>query len=1484
MAEDSHTNPTLLLSESRANEPLRDETLLPVAVGGLEATANDDDSRIGAFIGRYQIIRQLGKGGFGTVYLARDSDLDRLVAIKLPRAAAPEDQSFRKAYLLEARTLASLDHPFIVPIYDFGIVPDGRCFVVSKYIEGRDLAKTIANALPPLNAAARILADVAEALHHVHRSKIVHRDIKPANLLLEESGRVYVADFGLAFREDPSQGMGVIAGTPNYMSPEQVRGEGHLIDGRSDQFSLGVVMYELLTGERPFAGGTADEVMKRILATEPIPPKQRNPRIPSELSRVCLKLLSKLASQRYSETIDLANDLREWLRQAAVDRTENDEHEPQLHSRSNSAAGLSTNADQQPTVVTRGLRAFTRADAYFFLNLLPGNRDRDGLPVILSHWKNWVATRNDFPDLQRVGVISGPTGCGKSSLIRAGLLPLFDSSVVSVLIEASPDVTERQLLEALDRRWFDTPTTATLSEKLTAIRRGAGVPQNKTLLLVIDQFEQWLHSHPNPIDSELVRAIRQCDGVRVKCLVLIRDDFWLALSRFMEAIESPLQLGNNATMVDLFDQRHARKVLTEFGRSFNQLPQHHDSISRDQEKFLDGAIQNLSIDGKIVPVHLTLFAEMVKSREWTSSTLRTLGGSTGIGARFLNESFSASYAPVSQRSHEDGARRILQALLPDLGTEIKARRRARTDLQSLSGYKDDRSQFDQLMTILESELKLVSATQSHDHSRSELSVDKTEVSSYQLSHDFLVPSIREWLTAKQRESWTGRLHQRLSELAGLWNQQHDKRFLPNHWEWAMARCCLSARDLTPSEAEMMAKSDRRSIRDLTLGVIAAVALFFVGNQYNARNRAETLVTQLSTAEPSLTPGLVDQLYQLGDSGKRAITDALSSIQTASDQGIRLQVAQLKWSSDSVDTVYEHLLDHSPIESVPVYCQALQPYAGQLKNRCWTLLETATNDESFSLKNRNYASHFRAAQLLAVLDPPGDSDTHADANTRWDQSAIAVADMLVQECARHPDHFASLADSLKPVSEQLIPRLAINLGVREESVTARFAISLLAAYLESHPELQTRLCLDASDWQKELIIPERSRLMTSVLWEVVRNSENVTGESEKSQNARSRALATALLLSQPTVENSEELWHVLQHAKDCTARSELIRLLAPFNVPLTRVFSRLRFENDNGILAALLIAVGDYSKTDPAITDDVRRLIASLYRDNPNSGVHSAAEWLIGQWGDVDSFNTAPPEPTEVNPLVAGRQWLRINLIPGVNSQTMVVIDGISNTAIRRKYLMATHEVTVEQFLTFNPGQHYNSAFSPFPSSPINVIEWPEAIAYCNWLSKTNNLREFYPADTDDWIPTDENLRNTGFRLPTDAEWEFASRGETQTHYFFGTDPEIFFRYGWNENNHREYFDKQAIVRAGSTSEREYLLGTMPVGLLRPNDFGLFDMYGNICEWCNDASVHIPGERQIRGGSVGTFSHLANSDTTASHSPRAKYNSMGFRVVRTLSSE
>jgi len=264
-------------------------------------------------IGRYTISQILGRGGWGIVYRAYDEDLGRDVAIKVPRAdVLIKNPEMATEYRHEARVVAQLDHDHIVRIYDVNSTDDLPCYLVTQFIGGQALASRMRAGGLNTEDSVELVISMAEALQHAHSHGVIHRDVKPGNILLDKNGKPWLADFGLALDDESIAKKGEYAGTLSYMSPEQAGGEGHRIDGRSDVFSLGIVLYELLTRKRPFRGDTTRNVMRSIRERDAAPLRQLNSNIPKELERICLKALARQISDRYATAADLAEDLKLW--------------------------------------------------------------------------------------------------------------------------------------------------------------------------------------------------------------------------------------------------------------------------------------------------------------------------------------------------------------------------------------------------------------------------------------------------------------------------------------------------------------------------------------------------------------------------------------------------------------------------------------------------------------------------------------------------------------------------------------------------------------------------------------------------------------------------------------------------------------------------------------------------------------------------------------------------------------------------------------------------------------------------------------------------------------------------------------------------------------------------------------------------------------------------------------------------------------------
>jgi serine/threonine protein kinase/formylglycine-generating enzyme required for sulfatase activity len=1007
-------------------------------------------------IGRYRIERILGKGGFGIVYLAHDEQLQRLVVIKVPHQERVERPEDAHACLTEARTIANLDHPNIVPVYDVGCTEQFPCYVVSKFIDGIDLARRLRQARLRPAEIVKLVVTVAEALHHAHKPPhlVVHRDIKPGNILLDRDGEPFVTDFGLALREQDIGKGPRCAGTPAYMSPEQAHGEGHRVDGRSDIFSLGVVFYEMLTGRLPFQGESTPELLEQVSNALARPPRQIDDTIPKELERSCLKALEKRPSDRYATARDMAEDLRHWLSTASADRS-------------------TPTSDNHPIkIVPKGLRSFDAQDADFFLELLPGPRDRQGLPDSIRFWKTRIETLG--ARTFSVGLIYGPSGCGKSSLIRAGLLPRLANFVTAVYVEATGEETEARLLSGLRRQLADLPANLGLIESLAALRQGRFLKGGQKVLLVLDQFEQWLHSKQHDEHTNLVPALRQCDGERVQSIVLVRDDFGMAATRFMAALDLGIVQGDNFATVDLFDLRHARKVLTAFGRAFAALPEHDDELTKEQNAFLDQAVFSLSQENKVVSVRLALFAEMVKGKTWAPATLKEIGGTEGVGVTFLEDTFASRSANPQHRLHQGAAQAVLKSLLPDAGTDIKGHMRSQQELLEASGYVNRPKDFDELLRILDSEIRLITPTdpkgmdeggrtkdeEKNDQPFSDSSfvLPPSTFRYYQLTHDYLVPSLRNWLTRKQKETRRGRTELLLADRAAVWNARPEIRQLPSFVQWFQIKWLIPTKNWTRPERKMMRQATRyHAARSLVMTVLILIGSgigLAIRNRVQEQNRADHaagLVKQLLAAEIDKAPPIIREIKDYRLWANPLLREENDRAGVGSPQKLHASLALSPVDPGQTRFLYDRLLDAEPHE-VLVIADALAPHKQELLEKLWSVVEHPRKGKE---KQR-----LRAASALASFDPQSD---------KWVKYSPGIVNDLVLENSKF---LGQWGESFRPVKNSLLEPLYAIFRNRssERSDERMLATNLLTDYAADRPRVLADLLMDADAKQFARIYP------------------------------------------------------------------------------------------------------------------------------------------------------------------------------------------------------------------------------------------------------------------------------------------------------------------------------------------------------------------------------------------------------------------------------
>src|SRR6266567_4235350 len=273
-----------------------------------------------ADFGDYELLEEIGRGGQGVVYRARQKSLNRTVALKVIGLGHWATEAHLKRFRLEAESAASLEHPCIVPIHEVG-ERDGSCYFSMKFVEGGQLDAVVRREPMPIRRAVELIAKVARTVHYAHEHHILHRDIKPGNILLDQKGEPHLTDFGLARLVETESTVTrtlEVLGTPSYMAPEQALGNNAQLTSATDVYGLGAVLYQLLTGQPPFAGGTTYETIKLLLDTEPRQPRLVNPKIDRDLSTICLKCLEKDPKRRYSSALALAEDLERWLKHEPI--------------------------------------------------------------------------------------------------------------------------------------------------------------------------------------------------------------------------------------------------------------------------------------------------------------------------------------------------------------------------------------------------------------------------------------------------------------------------------------------------------------------------------------------------------------------------------------------------------------------------------------------------------------------------------------------------------------------------------------------------------------------------------------------------------------------------------------------------------------------------------------------------------------------------------------------------------------------------------------------------------------------------------------------------------------------------------------------------------------------------------------------------------------------------------------------------------------
>ncbi len=429
----------------------------------------------------------------------------------------------------------------------------------------------------------------------------------------------------------------------------------------------------------------------------------------------------------------------------------------------------------------------------------------------------------------------------------------------------------------------------------------------------------------------------------------------------------------------------------------------------DQKEFLNQAVAGLAQEGKIVCVRLALFAEMMKSKPWTTATLKQMGGMAGVGVTFLEETFAVANAPPEHRYHQKAARAVLKTLLPDTGADIKGHMRSYCDLLEASGYAGRPQDFEDLIRILDSELRLITPTDPEGKDEggkrkdekgknidSSLNHPPPSLRYYQLSHDYLVPSLRDWLTRKQKETVRGRAELRLLDRAATWTAKPESHYLPSWWEWCNIRLSTRKKDWTSAQRKMMRKATRyHAVRGLLLSLLLAVFGWGIYEGYG-NVRAYGLTERLLDANTNEVPAIVLDMTPFRRWVDPLLQQAYAEAELKKDEHrhLRVSLALLPVDLGQSGYLYGKLLASSPLE-LPVIRDALSKQPSFVDKMRGVLLEQDIVPER----------RLRAACALASSGEPMD-------DSYWPQSAAAVVTELLAAVQKNPSHYSHLVEYLR----------------------------------------------------------------------------------------------------------------------------------------------------------------------------------------------------------------------------------------------------------------------------------------------------------------------------------------------------------------------------------------------------------------------------------------------------------------------------------------
>jgi formylglycine-generating enzyme required for sulfatase activity/tRNA A-37 threonylcarbamoyl transferase component Bud32 len=1358
---------------------------------------------------RFLVLRPHAKGGLGEVFVARDEELRREVALKEIQERHADNPESRARFLLEAEVTGSLEHPGIVPVYGLGSYGDGRPFYAMRFVRGDNLKDAIERfhrdkaALPAGERALRLrqllgrFVDVCQAIAYAHSRGVLHRDLKPGNVMLGKYGETLVVDWGLAkvlgqADVEVSEGLlvssadsaltqaGRALGTPAYISPEQAAGRLDLLGPRSDVYSLGATLYCVLTGQAPFPSGDAGEVLRKVQRGDYPRPRALDPGIHPALEAVCRQAMALRPEDRYASPQALAEDLEKYLAD-----------EPVAAYREPLPARLARWRRRHPTLVTAtALVLLTLAGAAGVGGLLLG-RERERAQA----------------EQQRALVLAEADALPETA---AANVPALLKDLEAHRAEAQPRLRAQWQDAALTdarrlRLGLALADDAEIRTRLVALARKADEPQ-EVLLVRYALFPY--AAEVVPLLWQQVKEAATPPEERFQLLAILasldRDGAdWPgqaqpATAQFLGA--NPLHLG--AWKAALEPVRGP--LLKPLGEAFRK------STEPERRRLCATLLADYAADQPDTLTELLLDAD---ERQYAVLLPKVQAHRDRTVARLTAE-LDRTLAPDWEDAPLD----------PSWGAADPALVRQVEAAEGLVAARFALCQtlpLDQLDAVAQglakSGYRLVQLRPYAHNPEAPAPGDKPDA-----------PAREDAFPARARRAG----------VAALWTRDGKGG------RWALG---LTADAVTKRDAEEQGRG--LVPLDVTGYLVPGAA-------------AEQYAAVWGPQEPGQA---AVRLYA-GVPGPR-----LAATQAA------LQKGQFWPRTQGYVRVREEAR-HAGI---------------------WARASGAAEDLLFQ---QGVVLGGTEAAYEGVQTP---SNLQADLRLGWDPGRLAgprgATTALLMTApgaglAGVPWGAVGLADSH---GGQGSPGLTFAAVWRSSAERVSQAVSGLGPAAQRG---RWRALIERGYRPAAVTVVEAGdgRLQAGSVWQLP-----VIPEANRDALARRQAQAAVALLQ---LGAAERVWPLLEHQPDPRLRSFLIHRFAPLQADVRALLGQLEQERQVSRRRALVLGLGSYPVE--ALPAEARQAwlprLRQWYRDEPDAGLHGAVEWLLRRWGDeaeVARLEKELARSTGVPPVA--RQW-HINgqgqtLVvapagaefwmgsPGAEAGRIATHEPLYRVRIPRSFAIAAREVTVEQFLRFQPGHRYLARYSPRPDGPIINVTWYQAAAYCNWLSEKEGIPKeewcYRPNKADQYDDgmhlAPGYLGKRGHRLPTEAEWEYACRAGAVTSRFYGEAEELLKEYAWYSK---------------TTSDE----AVRPGGLLKPNDLGLFDLYGNVAEWTQDPALlyRWPGRnrpkedieyeldirdnqsRLLRGGAFVLLAPYVRSALRDSLRPSSAYNAAGFRVART----